>query len=239
MPTGHYTRIKTGERITIVCETCGKEFELLKSVYRHRIKTTKPRYCSLKCRGIGMRKEGTHVETTCTQCGKLFTKRSDHITDNNFCSKTCQHEFRRIDGAKWRDGEYIKNWMARYHQDNKERAKELGTRWNVNNKKKVLEIKKKYRINNREKIRLINQNRRAAKNEGSLTLEEWESVLSMHDYRCANCGTDENITMDHIIPIVNGGSYSVNNVQPLCKSCNSRKATKTIDYRRIDARIVK
>lgn len=49
---------------------------------------------------------------------------------------------------------------------------------------------------------------------------------------CLCCGTTENISLDHIKPIHKGGLNELDNLQPLCKSCNSRKGIQIIDYRK-------
>jgi 5-methylcytosine-specific restriction endonuclease McrA len=52
------------------------------------------------------------------------------------------------------------------------------------------------------------------------------------NYRCVACSADDvPLTRDHIIPISRGGSDAIENIQPLCQSCNSRKHTNAIDYR--------
>lgn len=46
---------------------------------------------------------------------------------------------------------------------------------------------------------------------------------------CACCGTASELVIDHIIPIVRGGSCEISNLQALCWSCNARKGRKTMD----------
>lgn len=51
------------------------------------------------------------------------------------------------------------------------------------------------------------------------------------DKKCLCCGSKNNLSIDHIIPINKGGKNKISNLQTLCKSCNSRKSDKFKDYR--------
>jgi len=42
--------------------------------------------------------------------------------------------------------------------------------------------------------------------------------------KCVNCGSDVDIEYDHIIPVVKGGSSTIQNIQILCKKCNRKKS---------------
>jgi hypothetical protein len=51
-------------------------------------------------------------------------------------------------------------------------------------------------------------------------------VFERNAYRCLNCGTHMNLTVDHIKPESKGGTLDFDNLQTLCAPCNSAKGTK-------------
>lgn len=103
----------------------------------------------------------------------------------------------------------------------------------ANHAEKHLERTNGWRKNNKDAARAIKRNRQARERNGvgRVTLAEWEEVLSRFDGKCAKCGSDRNIEMDHVIPLARGGTHAPDNIQPLCSLCNRRKSVKTEDYR--------
>jgi len=44
--------------------------------------------------------------------------------------------------------------------------------------------------------------------------------------RCLHCGSDVDLSIDHVVAVVNGGGNEDDNLQTLCKKCNSSKGGK-------------
>ena len=53
-----------------------------------------------------------------------------------------------------------------------------------------------------------------------------DDVWNRDDGMCVECGSNENIEFDHIIPYSKGGANTYRNIQLLCESCNRAKSDK-------------
>ncbi len=51
-------------------------------------------------------------------------------------------------------------------------------------------------------------------------------VFERDAYRCKHCGTHKDLRADHIHPESKGGTTTLDNLQTLCASCNSKKGVK-------------
>ncbi len=52
------------------------------------------------------------------------------------------------------------------------------------------------------------------------------AVYARDGYRCVRCGTNEELSADHVIPESKGGATTLDNLQTLCLTCNRRKGPR-------------
>lgn len=52
-------------------------------------------------------------------------------------------------------------------------------------------------------------------------------VFRRDGYRCVYCGSNNDLTLDHLTPFSRGGDESPENLVTCCRSCNSRKGART------------
>lgn len=89
---------------------------------------------------------------------------------------------------------------------------------------------------NRKKYKLQKcHERRALKlgADGEHSFGEWETLKAQYNWTCPCCKRSEpeiKLTEDHVVPLSKGGNDNIENIQPLCHSCNSRKNVKVIKY---------
>lgn len=106
--------------------------------------------------------------------------------------------------------------QAQYRQAHREEARIRTRAWERANPERA----------NQNKI-ICKQRRRARLAQAplnNLTRQQWEEIKSAYGYKCVYCGRKmKRLSMDHITPIIKGGSHTVTNIVPACRPCNSRK----------------
>ena len=58
------------------------------------------------------------------------------------------------------------------------------------------------------------------------TEAERQAIFKRDGFKCIICGATDNLTLDHIIPRSKGGTSEPENLQTLCKRCNTSKGNK-------------
>lgn len=173
----------------------------------------------------------------CEQCKKEFSKpykwSKKQWEKAKYCSHKCQGEvfkttYKDNRGYAWKGGKNrcieCSKLLSSYTANHcKEHAINKG------NLKHGLSKTKEY-----QNFYVKSRNRRKKSNGGSHTLEQWKELKEKFGFMCLCCKRVEpeiKLTEDHVIPLYFGGSDNIENIQPLCFSCNSRKWARAIDYR--------
>jgi 5-methylcytosine-specific restriction endonuclease McrA len=119
---------------------------------------------------------------------------------------------------KKRRDQYNRDYYRQKQDDLKERARQ----YRQKNRDIVLERDRVRKARNRAKSFGITEH---------FTLEQWLNLRKLCGEKCVSCKEAKPLTVDHIVPLSEGGSNTIDNIQPLCKSCNSSKLKKVKDYR--------
>mgnify|MGYP003617968897 CR=1 FL=1 len=161
---------------------------------------------------IGIANRGVWIKFKCDNCGKENEEKQSHYKKKkrHFCNMDCYSKFRKeklplteqhaYKGVR-KEGESKQVYYRNY-------------------------VKKHPDIISHLKARRY---AREKKSKGKHSLFEWNALKEVYENKCAYCRSEEKLTKDHIIPLSKGGTDFIENIQPLCKSCNSKKHNK-INY---------
>ena len=240
---------------TTKCIECGNEFEYKtnkpprchickekrrKEYLKNYKKTNKYQQCQHK-HNIKKRKY-ENMFCPCKKCGKLIKYKTALKKYCESCFKEKQKEW----GIKSRENykrnetsEQIKKkleYQKQYRSENKERIKEW--RKTKHGKEIIKKSFEKFKKTSKYKDKI---RRRRLKRKGDLykvthsfTQEEWNIKLIESNGICPMCKKNisvEKLTLDHIFPISKaekGRVYTIEDVQPLCIRCNTKKNDKVI-----------
>jgi len=170
----------------------------------------------------------TNISKVCKDC-KLEKSVSEYYASHTtrdkldiYC-KPCHLVRSRIARRKYRATE---KGQQKHREEERKRR--------LNNADHVRQLAKitndRYKANNPEARKIsVSQSqhkRRAQKQANGVYQVSKEFYAELYASKCVVCGSSENITADHIVPLSRGGVEAEGNLQPLCGSCNSSKGNK-------------
>ena len=78
----------------------------------------------------------------------------------------------------------------------------------------------------RERTRAYRWNHRAVSDGSTVSAEQISQRFRAFGDKCWMCGSDQDLTVDHVKPRSKGGAHLASNIRPACGSCNSRKGNQ-------------
>ena len=115
--------------------------------------------------------------------------------------------------------------LARYYEKREEILDRIHKEREENYEHRIA-IERKSRTKNKEKWRLARNARQSIRNR---VVQESTYLILPKDLRriysspCVECGSTENQSLDHVIPLSRGGSHGIGNITTLCLTCNMKK----------------
>jgi hypothetical protein len=143
----------------------------------------------------------------CCKCKELLSFENFHKNSKNpqgiqASCINCNKNNRSKWGKTFKGKSRIRDWNTRNREGNKARRKKA----------------------KRDRLLVV-------KSRGIFTDSEFKQILNIYNNTCLNCGSTDDICADHVIPLKYGGANTIDNIQPLCRLCNSSKGARHIDFR--------
>jgi 5-methylcytosine-specific restriction endonuclease McrA len=147
--------------------------------------------------------------------------------DNTDRAKASGRVWREANMTTERARAYRQTWLSK--PGNKAKQVAWVSAWMKGHREKMHGYYKRWYVENQDTLRHISSHRARVYAVSDFTFEDWLSTLEVFGRRCAYCLRDDvKLTMDHVIPVSRGGSHTVGNIVPACKSCNSKKNNRPI-----------
>lgn len=192
----------------------------------------------------GLTEDWSFSMTTIRQCARckqtqdasLFSFRNKKKQLRTSYCKACEKLYRDQFLATNYERELIRK--RQYHSDNREKLL-AGKREKYNaDKKTYLARSKKYRDENKELVaqkqkQYFQENpevlrhaarlRKVRKKTNGIFLVTLKDEQRLRSKPCFYCGSYDSIQLDHVVPLVRGGTHSIGNLLPACRRCNTQK----------------
>lgn len=187
-----------------------------------------------KCRGLkryftGKPCQHGHVcERTTSNSACVLCQREDH-------QRNREKRLAKMRAAYWADPTKRRQQARAWHRAHPEKAKRARLEWSRKNRQKSNSIKYEWRKRNREKARIIASNcfhrrkiRQKSAGAARYSVTEIKNTVSVQQNKCywCLCELTDGYHIDHFIPIVSGGSNSIENIVISCPKCNRSKGAK-------------
>jgi len=169
----------------------------------------------------------------CTKCKSLKETQEFYVCKRNpsgltpHC-KSCIKSYERSNNGK--------ESHRRYYQSRREALTSQARKYK--NTPAGIETQKRYDQSERGRLsaQQCARRRRERKRKLDMRLKSKDIAVIYERFknRCANCGSNTNLEIDHHYPLIAGFGLSLNNAVLLCKSCNCSKSNKMPEefYRR-------
>ena len=187
------------------CKTCNKEFKSKKAC-----KSRIPKYCSKECFAESLR-----MHKKCILCGnEIINKNSASLKYRKYCSYNCA----------------VKSKKGGKLTDEHKKALSEGRKKSIKCKGENLYNWKGGETTYRERL-IDYRHRRRSLQKIKVDTKYLKRLLIVQNNKCFYCENDISIykAVEHLTPLSRGGDNQNWNLVYSCRSCNSKKRSKTLE----------
>lgn len=180
----------------------------------------------------------------CVECHRYYQR--------GYYKKNVESEKARTRATYKKDPERGIAYQRDYREKNPEKIRDMGRTYYEKNSDKIRTRNQSYYERNSEKLKALclewarlnplkkrtySSNRSARKRAagGAHTDQDILEILKLQRHKCAYCrsGLKDKYHVDHIWPVIRGGTNDRRNLQVLCRPCNLKKhASDPMDFAR-------
>jgi 5-methylcytosine-specific restriction endonuclease McrA len=182
-----------------------------------------------RLRAIQRKSHAKHIEKRRAASRAHYQAHKEERSRYNAAYRLAHKEERAVKDRAYRQrvGETRRKKIREYHAQHKEQIAARRRAYRLEHPEELRARHARWRKANPEACQAHGQRRRALvanAPRNDLTREQWEAIKKHYKYRCVYCGKKmQRLTMEHLTPFSKGGSNTLDNVVPACKSCNSKK----------------
>ena len=124
---------------------------------------------------------------------------------------------------RYRKSEHGKSARAKYRKSDENLASQRRYRNSAGGRL----VRRKWRLLNRARRAAYQARRRALAGSSAEAANTYQKLaLKTFCHWCSRMLTEINRTVDHVVPLIRGGSHSVENMVACCRRCNASKGVK-------------
>jgi 5-methylcytosine-specific restriction endonuclease McrA len=155
----------------------------------------------------------------CSKCGKR-NPRSSH----RWCAPCARPKGEALERKKAKNREYMKRYAKEGPLGAEERASRSKKRAEARRVRRNKEFRRRYAADPEFRLNHLMRHSlyRGVKGYKKVTSKDFSYAP------CFLCGSEENPTIDHIVPVSRGGTHDKRNLLSLCMTCNQFKGARVL-----------
>jgi len=153
--------------------------------------------------------------------GKGLCRKCYH---REWCKGNLAHETQRRQWCKRNP-----NYWYRYRRKNRAAIAAQKREYYQEHREEIATRNRQYGQKHPKKIQELKRRRRIRKRKARIGPVDGQKLYTLYNNTCIYCGGKNDLTLDHIVPLIKGGVHCEDNLVVACRSCNSSKQDQSLE----------